>query len=389
VPAALIPLLAVTFVDILGFSILIPLLPYYAQHYGASPVVVGLLVATTSLFCLIASPIFGAWSDRVGRRTILLTTQVLTTIAYVLLGIGGSLAMIFFSRAIEGVSSGNMGVTQAYISDVTAPEERGKAYGLLGATIGAGFILGPALGGALVQFGYAVPFFTAAAISLITIGLTIWLLPESHKPLDHPPTLKATLTALLVPQMRRLLLIQLFFSLSFTMWVSVLTLWLQQLFLFGPSQTSLFYASSGVISVLMQTLVVGKLVRLYHERRVLILGLVCMGVGYACVLFARQLFPVACITLLWAVGSALSRPMLNTLLSKAADERQRGVLLGSADAINNFSFVLGPLVSTAIFAHDSALIGIAPAILALLASWLTLRLPREIDQRLLSAEAST
>lgn len=388
-PSALIPLLAVTFVDILGFSILIPLLPFYAEHYGASPVVIGLLVSSVAMCSLISSPILGALSDRLGRRGILLFTQVMTTIAYVMLGIGGSLTMVFISRIVEGFAGGGLGVTQAYISDVTEPHERGRAYAMLGATYGLGFILGPALGGALVRFGYAVPFFTAACVSLITICLTLYLLPESHTPLEKHPPLTQTLRAMFVPEMRRLLLIQLCFSLSFTMWVSVLALFLQHTFGFGPSQTSLFYASSGVIGVLMQTLIVGRLVDRFHERRVLVAGLCCVTIGYGFVVGTHALASIIVLSIIWSIGSSLTRPMLSTLLSKAADRNQRGALLGGADAVNNLSFIVGPLLSTAIFAGNTRLVGIVPAGLALAGAFFAFRLPKDIHQSLTPLEVES
>ncbi len=376
-PRALIPLLAVTFVDVLGFSIIIPLLPFYAQHYGASAPVVGWLIATVALCSLISSPILGALSDRLGRRNILLITQVTTTAAYLLLGLANSLPLLFCSRVVEGFAGGGLGITQAYISDVTTPEQRARAYALLGATFGISFILGPALGGALVRFGYPVPFYTAAFVSLITIGLTLWLLPESHTPPSHHPPLRDTLRALLVPQMRRLLLIQLCFSLSFTMWVSVLALFLQKNLGFGPSQTSLFYASSGVIGVIMQTLIIGHLVDRLRERQVLLMGLICLTVAYGAVFSYHQFWPLICLSALWSIGSSLTRPMLNALISQAADPQQRGALMGGADAINNFSFVLGPLLATWIFAQNDQWVGVLPAGLALLGVWFTARLRLE------------
>ena len=366
---------------------MIPLLPFYAEHYGASPFLVGCLVATVALCSLVSAPILGVLSDRLGRRGILLFTQVVTTIAYLLLGLGGSLAMIFFARIVEGFAGGGLGVTQAYIGDVTQPHERARAYALLGATFGAGFIFGPALGGMLVGFGYSVPFFTAAGISLITIGLTLRLLPESHTPVERPFPLTETLRTLLVPQMRRLLVIQLCFSLSFTMWVSVLALFLQRTLGFGPAQTGLFYAASGVIGVIVQTLLIGRLVDALHERRVLLLGLLCIALGYGCIVATHILPQIVALAMIWSVGSSLTRPMLSTLISKAADPAQRGALLGSADAINSLSFLIGPLLSTYIFSNDCRLVGLLPALLALTGAYFAFKLPRDTSRLFTPIEA--
>jgi MFS family permease len=168
-PRALVPLLAITFVDVLGFTILIPILPFYAEHFGASPTVVGAIYAMFAICSLVASPYWGRLSDRIGRKGVLIAAQVACLFGFSLLAAGTALWTVFVARAIEGLGGGGLGVTQAYVTDVTTPAYRARAFGLLGATFGLAFLIGPALAGVLVRFGYQVPFVVAAALAALTL----------------------------------------------------------------------------------------------------------------------------------------------------------------------------------------------------------------------------
>lgn len=374
-PLALIPLLAVTFIDVLGFSILIPVLPFYAEHFGAGPQTVGLLVATVAIFGLISSPVLGALSDRVGRREILLITQFATSVAYVLMARASSLPLLFAARAVEGLSSGGIGVTQAYVADVTSPAQRAQAYGLLGMTYGIGFIFGPALSGMLVRFGYAVPFYVAAAISVGTIGLTLALLPRSNVPLEHRKNPVAAIAeALSSKELRRLLSVQFCFTLAFTMWVSVLALFLQRVFGFGPSQASLLYAGTGVIGAIMQGLVVGRLVNAFGSKQILLTGLVIACCTYGWIGFVNRIDFMIATSACWSLGYALARPTMSTLLSQCASAGRRGAFMGASDAINDLAFCIGPIVSTNVLALSPHLVGIIPALLVATAIFIVLGL---------------
>ena len=159
----------IVFVDLLGFSLILPLLPYYAQTFGADAFVTGLLVASYAVAQLIGAPLLGRLSDRVGRRPVLFISIFGTFVGFLLLGFAGALWMLFVSRVVDGLTGGNLSVAQAYISDVTDQKNRAKALGLIGAAFGLGFIIGPAVGGALSVYGYAVPAFAAAALSAINL----------------------------------------------------------------------------------------------------------------------------------------------------------------------------------------------------------------------------
>src|SRR3712207_1474474 len=176
----LVPIFLIVFIGLLGFGIILPLLPLYAETFGASPFTVGVLIASYSLMQLVATPYLGALSDRTGRRPVLIISQVGTVVSFILLGLANSLPLLFLARILDGISGGNISTAQAYISDITDEDGRAKAYGLIGAAFGLGFILGPALGGLLSQGeNHHIPAFVAAGISLLSLLLTVFVLPES------------------------------------------------------------------------------------------------------------------------------------------------------------------------------------------------------------------
>src|SRR5580704_11893056 len=186
----LLPILGITFIDIVGFSMLIPMLPYFVTHFGASPVVVGLLMSTFSLCQLAAAPLWGYASDRIGRKMVLIVSQIGATIGWAMLGLAPNIAaalavapiaIVFAARIVEGISGGNISITQAYVADLVVPKDRARAFGLIGAMFAAGMVFGPAGGGILyAHFGFATPFLVAAGLQFVPLLLTITMLPESR-----------------------------------------------------------------------------------------------------------------------------------------------------------------------------------------------------------------
>ena len=175
----LLTLFLIVFIDLLGFSLILPLLPFYAETFGATPFQIGLLVAAYAAAQLVGAPLLGRLSDRFGRRPVLLISLIGTFIGFLILGFASSLWMLFASRLLDGFTGGNISVAQAYITDITDEKDRAKGLGLLGAAFGVGFIIGPAVGGILSVYGFAVPAFVAAGLSLISILGVIFFLPES------------------------------------------------------------------------------------------------------------------------------------------------------------------------------------------------------------------
>jgi len=365
VPKALIPILAITAVDVLGFTILIPLLPFYAEKYGATPFIIGAIYATVALFSLVSSPFWGRISDKIGRKGVLLVSQIAAFIAFVLLGIGGSLAIIFIARAIEGIGGGTIGVTQAYVADVTEPKDRAKAFGLVGATFGFGFLIGPALAGYLVRFGYPVPLFTAAGLALVTIFLTIFLLPESKQPVAAAPSIGQIVASLRMADLGTLLRSQFCFSLAFAMWVSVFALFAERALNYNASQTSTIFVVSAVVGIVVQAGLIGRLVERFGEGRLAMTGFASLALGYGSVFFVHTLAALLVIVFFWSLGGALLRPTMSSLISQNAPAAQRGTILGVNDSLGNVAFVISPFISTKILTLDANWVGFAPAIMAL------------------------
>jgi MFS transporter, DHA1 family, tetracycline resistance protein len=178
----LLPIFLTVFVDVLGLTIVLPLLPFYAEHFGASPIVVGTLAASYAVCQLVSGPILGRISDRVGRKPVLLVSQLGTFVAFLMLGFANTLAVLFVARVIDGLTAGNLSIAQAYISDVTTPENRTRSFALIGIAFGTGFLLGPAISGLLShRFGYGAPAFAAATLSFMSIVFTITLLPSQPR----------------------------------------------------------------------------------------------------------------------------------------------------------------------------------------------------------------
>ncbi|HEX3463591.1 MAG TPA: MFS transporter [Candidatus Elarobacter sp.] len=361
------PLLAITFVDVLGFTILIPILPFYAEHFGASPTTVGAIYATLAVCSLLSSPFWGRLSDRIGRKGVLIAAQVAGLLGFSLLAAGTSLWTIFVARAIEGLGGGGFGVTQAYVTDVTRPSERARAFGLVGATFGFGFLIGPALASVLVRYGYAVPFWTAAGLQLLTVVLTIVLLPESRGAVKTAPTLAEVRASLRSPVLGRLILTQFAFALAFTSWVTVFALFAERVVGFGAPQTANTFILSSVVAIVVQLALIGRLVDRYGEGRVAIAGLACAVCAYAGVGFVTapaMLFPFI---VLWSLSGALIRPALGALLSEAAPADQRGTILSVNDSFNYLAFLISPFLSTTVLRLNPHLTGIVPTVFATLA----------------------
>ncbi|MBD5655294.1 MAG: MFS transporter, partial [Candidatus Eremiobacteraeota bacterium] len=274
--ARLLPILGITFIDILGFSILIPILPYYVKHFGASIVAVGALFATFAFCQFIGGPIWGNISDRIGRKSVLIISQIGATFGWAGLAFAPTLPWVFVARIVEGLSGGNISVTQAYVADRVEPEQRSQAFAYVGAAFSAGLVLGPIAGGLLLaRDGYRTPFLLAAGLQIVTLLATIFFLPEDVA--AHGET--SDVVAL--PDIARLLadarispvLVQKFaYSLALYAWFSVFALVLGELGGFGPSQTSYFFAGFGVMSVIFQLGVVGRLVTRFGVRATSNLG---------------------------------------------------------------------------------------------------------------------
>jgi DHA1 family tetracycline resistance protein-like MFS transporter len=386
----LLPILGITFIDIVGFSMLIPMLPYFVTHFGASAYVVGFLFATFSLCQLASAPIWGYVSDRIGRKTVLIISQIGATIGWALLGVAPNVAaalgmapivVVFIARILEGVSGGNISVTQAYVADLVEPRARSRAFGLISAMFAAGMVFGPAGGGLLyARFGFAAPFLVAAALQLVTLLLTIFMLPESHTRAKDEARLRlnAILASFGQPRLAKLLWQRLAISLALYGWFGVFALYLARQLGFTLSSTGYLFSVFAVFNVFMNAVVVGRVSARLGDRTMSNVGLASLVTGYGLVPFVHDLRLLAVSMLLFAFGLALTNTGVTALISNAASDREQGTVLGTSSSLDSLSGVLAPPVSTGILsAYGPRYAGIESFTLAAIAFGMGLRSARD------------
>jgi DHA1 family tetracycline resistance protein-like MFS transporter len=341
----------VVFVDLLGFSLILPLLPYYAETFGATPTVIGLLVAIYAAAQLVGAPILGRLSDRYGRRPILLISILGNALGFLMLALATNLEMMFISRLLAGLTGGNISVAQAYISDVTDEKNRAKGLGLLGAAFGLGFIIGPALGGILSQWGFSVPSFLATAISTLNLILVFTWLPESltaerkqQLVMSSRPALspQAMLQALRRPFAGNLLQTRFFYGLAFSTFQSVFTLYAQLRFGLTPQGTGYILAYVGFLSVLTQGLLIGRLTSRFSDGRLMTWAALIMAAAFAGWAFAPSI-PLLLIALApIAIAGGVLNTVINSAISKSVKPMEIGGMLGLAAALESLTRVIAP-----------------------------------------------
>jgi DHA1 family tetracycline resistance protein-like MFS transporter len=344
----LLPILGITFIDILGFSILIPLMPYYVKHFGAPDIVVGALFATFALCQLIGGPVWGNVSDRIGRKAVLIVSQIGAAIGWTVLAFAPSIAIVFVARIIEGFSGGNISVTQAYVSDLVEPEKRGRAFGYIGAAFSAGLVFGPLAGGYLVDhYGYAMPFLLAAGLQVVTLIVTILVLPESRKPSDEKPaTFDDIKRSLADPRVAPVMWQKLVFSLGLYGWFSVFTLVLAKQFGFDAAGASYFFCVFGLASIVFQIGIVGRLTDALGDRLSSNIGFATLLIGFGVVPFAHTIPMAIVMVVFFSLGLSLVNATIPALLSANAPDNMRGTVLGTASALESASGVIMPVLST-------------------------------------------
>jgi MFS transporter, DHA1 family, tetracycline resistance protein len=380
-------LFLIVVVDLVGFGLVIPLLPFYAVRFAASPQEVTALVAIYSLAQLVTAPLWGRLSDRVGRRPVLLVSLTASALAYLWLGGATALWMLFAARAFAGACAGNIAAAQAYVADVTQPEERARGMGLIGAAFGLGFMIGPALGGLLagndpVAADLETPAWVAAGLSALALLGVALLLPESL-PADRrdgaPPTgrVGAVLNVLRRPVLSRLIVVNFLVILAFAGMQSVFAIWAMPQLGWGPGQVGYVFAYVGLVSAVLQGGMIGRLTRYFGEERLLLSGLALIAAGLLLMPFAHNLpVLVGAVTGL-ALGLGLMQPAINSLISRRAGPEEQGEVMGVSQSASSLSRVLGPVAagySFAAFGRNSPyfLAGVLVVVTLLLA----LKLPR-------------
>jgi DHA1 family tetracycline resistance protein-like MFS transporter len=364
----LLTIFLIVFIDLLGFSLILPLLPYYAESFGANATVIGFLVGSYAAAQLVGAPLLGRLSDRYGRRPILLLSVTGTLIGFILLGlaepIGRQLAewfapqavnifilgVLFASRILDGLTGGNITVAQAYITDVTDEQSRARGLGMIGAAFGLGFIIGPATGGALSRWGYNLPAFVAAAVSFLNLILIISLLPESlpveqrkdQSLLNRPPfTFTALQQALKRPKVGPLLYLRFFYGLAFATFQSIFSLYAEKIGL--ASQTTGFVlAYVGVLSVIVQGGLIGLLTRRFRDNVLLISGLWIMTFGLLAWAFTSQLWLLLIVLIPLAFAGGVLNTVIQSTLTKSVERQEVGGILGLTASLEAITRVIAP-----------------------------------------------
>lgn len=355
-------------VNLIGFGIMIPLLPLYVRAFGASEQVIGMVIATFSLCQLIASPALGALSDRWGRRPVLVVSLVGTVVSFVMLALARSVPMLFAARLVDGLSGGNISTARAYIADITTEDERAKAYGLIGAAFGVGFVLGPALGGALGHVSYTAPIWAAAALTLVATVLAWAFLPETvHRgSANASPLIAGVREAFRRRTLRPLLIVDLAYWTATAVFQGTFALFAARRFGFDVPHVGYVLAGFGVLGVIVQVGVVGRVVAAIGERRTFVLGLLAsvIGLGSAAVAPGVPLFLLFLTPL--AIGSALCTPSIAALISRQASVAEQGTIQGAASALESLGRTIGPVWGTAVMQRlgDSAAFGLGSVLLA-------------------------
>lgn len=339
------------FVVMVGFGMIIPVIPFYVESFGAGPVHLGLLMATFSLMQFICAPFWGSYSDRVGRRPVLLSGLAGYVISALIMAVATDLWMLFAARVLGGVlSSATLPTAMAYIGDSTSHQNRGAGMGILGAAMGLGVIFGPGIGGVLASFGIAAPFFFAAASAAAILVFAFFALPESlprerrivAKRAQAPWERLAELGGALRGPLAVYFGLALITSFGMANLESVFAYFASDRFGYGPAEMGVLFFAMGVVSVVVQGGGVGRLVNRYGEERVVMLGLFLGGLGFILMTFSFDMVSLLLFLSVNSVGAALLRPAISTLLSKRTRAGQ-GTTMGLQGSFDSLGRIVGPV----------------------------------------------
>jgi multidrug resistance protein len=343
------------FIDLLGFGIIIPLLPFYAETFGATAFTVGLLSTSFSLMQFIFAPIWGRVSDRVGRRPIILLGLLGSCLSYLGFGMAGTLPALFAARIFAGIAGANIPTAQAVVADLTTPENRAKGMGMVGAAFGLGFIFGPAIGGFLSRYGYAVPALFASGLSLVNFVAAWFLLPETLKPehraIERVGRMDALRSALARPHLPLLLVIGFLVVAAFSGYESTFALFAERVYGFHASSIGYIFAFVGIILVIVQGFLVGKVVKKIGEHHIVPASLAIVAVGLLMIPATRSVAALLVASGVMAVGMGFNNPSLMSLVSRHSAAEDQGGVMGLTQSLNSLARIVGPMWGGFAFDH--------------------------------------
>ena len=358
----LLSIFLIVLVDVFAFTLIFPLLAIYAEHLGATPLEATLLVSIFAVCQLVSGPLLGRISDRLGRKPMLIVSQIGTFVGLLVMARAQTLWVLFVARTIDGATAGNLSLAQAYIADNTAPENRARSFGLIGIAFGLGFFLGPSVTGYLVHYGLRAPIYAAAALSLASILCTALLLPHQKgtaraAELDGDPGPGGKRLALLDwgayaqylsrPVLAGLLAQMLLFSFSFTTFTSGFALFAERTFRwndhpFTPREIGYLFAYAGFLGIILQGGLIGRLVKRFGEPPLVAAGFAAMGLAYLCLGMIHEVPPLVAVATLAAFGHGVLRPTLTSLITQNAGRHEQGVVLGLNQSLTSIAQVLAP-----------------------------------------------
>ncbi len=354
-------LFLIVFVDLVGFGVIIPLLPFYGEHFQATPATVGLLMATYSFTQFLGAPFWGRLSDRIGRRPVLILSLAGAAASYLLLAFSSNLWLLFAARAIGGVMAGNISTAFAYVADVTTPANRAKGMGMIGAAFGLGFIFGPAIGGLLAghdpaNADYRSPALLAFALSLTALILCATMLKESHPPENRSPAGMPGVSrwqwlrqGLRDPAIGLIIVMSFLATFVFSGMETTFAMWSRRAYGWGPEQNGYLFAYVGILTALVQGGLVGRLAHNFGERRLVGAGALLLALGMALIPFSSALWLLLVAMAAVAAGFSMVTPSLNSLLSLQVDPANQGGMMGVSRSATTLARIVGPGFAGGIF----------------------------------------
>ena len=365
----LIVIFTTVFIDLVGFGIVMPVLPFYAEGtaFNATPRMVGVLFASYSIMQLIFSPILGSVSDKYGRRPVLLLSIIGTGIGFLFLGLAKTLVMLFIGRILDGITGGNISTAQAYIADITTEENRAKGMGMIGAAFGLGFIFGPAIGGILSRWGIHVPFLFAAALCFANATLLYFRLPETLTAAERRKnpavdrSFKQMIASLKQPRLTSILIIYFLFVVAFSIMTSAFSFYTMFRFGYDAQRTGFLFAYVGLIAVVIQGGLIGRLVKRFGELPLVIVGALCFAISLFAVPFVGPAAGGLGALLLgggvFSMGNSLATPALTSLASKTAGPERQGAILGITQSTASLARAVGPSLTAILISSSIAHLG--------------------------------
>ena len=342
----------ISFTEVLGFSMVLPLIPFLGLELGLTYSQIGLIISVFSICQLFASPITGKLSDHFGRKPLFILSQISTFIGFIFLGFATTAILLIIARLIDGLLGSNMTVSQAYISDITEPKHRTRVYGYSSGVFGAGLIFGPFIGGILSTINYSVPMFFAATITMISIVLVILFLPETIPKSSEKISLRFND---IIPindirhfvtthYIRNSLLMFFIYTIAFFLFISNISLLAEAQFQATAEEVSFYMVWIGVIRVGIQTVLIARILRFFGEKRALVTGIVSMLISMVALAFSAEYLFVFIPLIFLAYGTGVSRPLLISKLTNSVTQKETGAILGVNNSLISVAQIITPII---------------------------------------------